>query len=100
MNYAKIIQVIETVSLRGKGTTEDPIRNVIEYWAFNGDKLAENDPYDPEDKDQHVCPMGDNAARTMAHLNDLNEGPKLKKCPICMQAYDSAFNHLCSNLLP
>lgn len=41
---AKIIKVIETKSLRGKGTTDDPCRIVRQYWSFNGKLLAEDDP--------------------------------------------------------
>ncbi|MFT4107707.1 MAG: carboxypeptidase [Lacrimispora sp.] len=41
---AKVIQVIETRSLRGVGTDEDKCRCVIQYWDFEGNLLAENDP--------------------------------------------------------
>ena len=41
---AKVIQVIETKALRGKGTSEDMARMVIQYWNFEGELLAENDP--------------------------------------------------------
>lgn len=41
---ARVIQVIETKSLRGVGTEEDPCRLVTQYWDFDGDLLAENDP--------------------------------------------------------
>lgn len=47
---AKVIQVIETVSLRGKGTEEDPCRVVHQYWTFEGEMLAENDPCEDEKK--------------------------------------------------
>lgn len=49
---AKIIKVIETKSLRGKGTPDDPCRIVRQYWSFNGKLLAENDPdgKDPDEK--------------------------------------------------
>ena len=41
---AKLIQVIVTdLDLRGNGTTEDPIRRVIQYWSVDGKLLAEND---------------------------------------------------------
>ena len=43
---AKLIQVIVTdLDLRGNGTTEDPIRRVIQYWSVDGKLLAENDQY-------------------------------------------------------
>ncbi len=42
---AKVIQVIETSALRGKGTEEDRCREIKQYWDFEGNLLAENDPY-------------------------------------------------------
>ena len=44
VDSAKLIQVIETKSARGSGTTEQPARIVTEYWSLEGKKLAENDP--------------------------------------------------------
>ena len=41
---AKVIQVIVTESLCGEGTDEDPCRMVLQYWDFEGNFLAENDP--------------------------------------------------------
>lgn len=41
---AKVIQVIETVSLLGRGTFEDPVREIRQYWSFDGTLLAENAP--------------------------------------------------------
>lgn len=43
-NVPRVIQVIETNSLRGRGTEEDPCRNVRQYWDFEGNMLAESDP--------------------------------------------------------
>ena len=45
VDSAKVIQVIETKSARGSGTTEQPARIVTEYWSLEGEKLAEHDPY-------------------------------------------------------
>lgn len=42
---AKVIQVIETISLRGIGTDTDPVRAVKQLWNFEGELLAENDPF-------------------------------------------------------
>lgn len=42
---AKIIKVIETKSLAGAGIEGDPVRIVIQYWDFEGNLLAENDPH-------------------------------------------------------
>lgn len=41
---AKVIQVIQTKSLRGEGTQQDLCRTVTQYWDFDGNLLAENDP--------------------------------------------------------
>lgn len=41
---ARVIQVIETASLRGEGTENDKCREVKQYWDFEGNLLAENDP--------------------------------------------------------
>ncbi len=41
---ARVIQVIETTALRGGGTEDDKCRQVKQYWDFDGNLLAENDP--------------------------------------------------------
>lgn len=41
---AQVIRVIVTKSLRGEGTQEDLCRIVTQYWDFEGNLLAENDP--------------------------------------------------------
>lgn len=41
---ARVVQVIETTALRGIGTEEDSCRLVTQYWDFDGELLAENDP--------------------------------------------------------
>ncbi len=45
---AKVITVIVTKSLRGEGTYEDMCRMVTQYWDFEGNLLAENDPCEKE----------------------------------------------------
>lgn len=45
---ARVIQVIETESLRGEGTEEDRCRMVKQYWDFDGNLLAENDSCEKE----------------------------------------------------
>lgn len=42
---AKVIQVIETRSCRGRGTADDLSRQVVQYWSMEGELLAEKDPY-------------------------------------------------------
>ena len=42
-NSARIIQVIETKAKRGLGTEKDPVREVTQYWDFDGKFLAEMD---------------------------------------------------------
>ena len=41
---ARVIQVIETKSMRGLGENDDPVRIVTQYWDFGGTLLAEHDP--------------------------------------------------------
>ncbi|MBQ8435309.1 MAG: carboxypeptidase [Oscillospiraceae bacterium] len=41
---ARIIAVIRTTALRGLGTENDPVREVIQYWDLDGNLLAEKDP--------------------------------------------------------
>lgn len=40
---AKVIQVIQTKSMLGRGIPEDPVRIIYQYWDFKGNLLAEND---------------------------------------------------------
>lgn len=40
---ARVIQAIETKSLRGLGTDEDPVRIVTQYWDFEGNLLADDE---------------------------------------------------------
>lgn len=42
---ARVIQVIETKSIRGLGIDNDPVRLVIQYWDFKGNLLAEKDNF-------------------------------------------------------
>lgn len=46
---ARVIQVIETVSLAGDGTDADPVYEVHQYWTLDGDLLAKNDPFSQDD---------------------------------------------------
>jgi len=41
---AKVIQVIVTESLLGRGTPDDPCRTVVQYWSLDGTPLAQVDP--------------------------------------------------------
>lgn len=41
---ARIITVIETTALRGRGTEDDKCRLVRQYWSLDGKLLGENDP--------------------------------------------------------
>ena len=47
---ARVIQVIETKAKRGLGTEKDPVREVTQYWDFDGNFLAEMDV-------QHCIPI-------------------------------------------
>ena len=41
---ARVIRVIVTKSLLGRGTADDPCRLLKQYWDFNGKLLASSDP--------------------------------------------------------
>lgn len=41
---ARVIQIIETIALRGEGIENDKCREVKQYWDFEGKLLAEYDP--------------------------------------------------------
>ena len=38
---AKVIQLIETRSIEGRGTPDDPCRVIIQYWETDGNLLTE-----------------------------------------------------------
>jgi hypothetical protein len=40
---AKVIKVIQTISLLGEGTKENPVRYLYQYWDFKGNLLAKHD---------------------------------------------------------
>lgn len=41
---ARVIRVIVTESLLGRGTADDPCRILKQYWDFTGKLLASSDP--------------------------------------------------------
>lgn len=41
---ARVIQVIETVSLAGDGTDAHPICEIHQYWSLDGKPLAKSEP--------------------------------------------------------
>lgn len=41
----ELIEVIHTTATRGKGTNENPVRLVHQYWDKEGNLLAEKDDY-------------------------------------------------------
>lgn len=40
---AKVMRVIKTTGLLGRGTKEDPVRFIYQYWDFKGNLLASHD---------------------------------------------------------
>lgn len=40
---AKVIRVIKTESMLGRGISEDPVRILYQYWDFKGNLLASKD---------------------------------------------------------
>lgn len=47
---ARLIQVIETDTSRGKGTMDNPVRRVMQYWSTDGELLAERDALVEEER--------------------------------------------------
>lgn len=56
---ARVIQVIETKSNRGKGTLDDLSRQVVQYWSLEGQLLAERDSHTTKNEQvtviQEIC---------------------------------------------
>lgn len=40
---AKVMKVIRTESIIGRGIPEDPVRLIYQYWDFKGNLLAKDD---------------------------------------------------------
>lgn len=40
---AKVMKVIRTESIIGRGIPEDPVRYIYQYWDFKGNMLAKHD---------------------------------------------------------
>lgn len=69
---AKVIQVIETKSKRGLGTEKDPVREVIQYWDFEGNFLAEMDK-------EHCKPLIEYDAKVVKEALGVNESNLFRK---------------------
>lgn len=41
---AELVEIIHVIKKRGKGTSDDIVRLVDQYWSKDGKLLAENDP--------------------------------------------------------
>lgn len=41
---ARVIQVIVTEAIEGRGIEADPVRSVLQYWSLDGELLAKVDP--------------------------------------------------------
>jgi len=52
VNEARVIKVIEVKSLVGEGTAENPIREITEYFSFDGERIARTE-YPSEVKNIH-----------------------------------------------
>lgn len=51
MDTVRIIEVVETtLTRRGKGVENDPVRIITQYWSRDGELLAEKDPFVEETK--------------------------------------------------
>lgn len=71
---AKVIQVIETKSKRGLGTEKDPVREVTQYWDFEGNFLAEADNDTQYLSERSIW----ESERLTKIINDMREGQELQ----------------------
>lgn len=53
---ARVMQVIETVSLAGDGTEAHPVYELYQYWSLDGKLLAESKPPINSDDAVPACP--------------------------------------------
>lgn len=44
VRIAEVRQVVHVRLKRGTGATEDPVRLISQFWSFEGELLAEQDP--------------------------------------------------------
>lgn len=40
-DLAKVVYLIQTTAMRGSGEENDPVREVVQYWSFDGELLWE-----------------------------------------------------------
>ncbi len=45
LEYVEVIKVIRVKLTRGKGTPEDPVRIIYQYWDMEGILIKDNDNY-------------------------------------------------------
>lgn len=77
---ARVIQVIETKALRGKGENEeDMCRNVTQYWSLDGEFLVENDPYETEIKLENSLRTKDTVHEIQPLQDNTSESVKVIK---------------------
>ena len=50
MFSARVISVIETKCTRGVVSSANPVREVVQYWDFEGNLICEKDSYHEGDK--------------------------------------------------
>lgn len=48
----EVIQVVRThLTMRGEGVVGNPIRRIEQFWSLDGELLAENDSWVPDDQE-------------------------------------------------
>ena len=50
---ARVVEVIEVQRVIGAGSTSDPMRNLREYFSFDGEFLGRIDPYEADDAQEN-----------------------------------------------
>lgn len=50
VDSVKVVTLIETTTLIGSGSKEDPHRNLVQYWNMEGTLIAETDSFLEKEK--------------------------------------------------
>ncbi len=61
---AEAVIMIKTISIRGAGTKEDPVREVTQYWDLNGDLIVTIDSFSNQERKERpgnitITPSGE-----------------------------------------
>lgn len=89
---AKVIAVIETVSVRGSGKSQNSmIRPIKQYWSLFGELLAENDPCTEEKGKESISKAGkyEQAGKEAMQEGSLNFSGNKEMAILSLKALDT-----------